>query len=108
MSINAITDLTVHTVTRTNSTTNIDLKFTKPTSTSGVGGYYLYISSTGVTYEYYDYKIDSSHQRAVSISTTTDDSGFTHFTSTITEDKWKGRLLYFKMIALDTLGIPNP
>ena len=111
MSINAITDLAIETPTKTGDDTNLDFKFTRPTctGTSSTGGYYLYVSSTGSDYIYYDYKVDSIHMRDLSISTSgEDEDGYIHFTTTITEDYLKGKLLYFKMLPVDTLGNITP
>ena len=102
--INTITDLT-YTTSKVSDDTSVDFKFTKPTGDTPLGGYYLYISTDDTIYIEYDSKIDSIHRRALSLSTYEDEDGYTHFTTIVTEDIYKGRKLYFKMLAVDSVGI---
>jgi len=82
--------------------------FDKPAGV--VGGYYLYVSSTGVTYTYLEAKVDSSHRKDSSISTQDDYYGKTHFYYTFSDVAYQGRFLYFYIEAVSTtlvVSIPS-
>ena len=97
--IDPISSFSVASVTR--GSTIIDFQFIKP-AVGKVGGYYLYISTDGITYSILDVKIDSSRHKELSLSTYDDDLGYTHFVETLSDSLYEGRELYFYIAAIST------
>lgn len=83
-----------------NNQTRITIQFTKPVG--DLGGYYLLLSSTGVTYWKINSRVDSVHRRDSSISTYDDELGNTYYEYTFTDPIYNGRTLFCEIIAIST------
>lgn len=103
--MNPITNLAVNTVTLVNSATVIDFTFNKPAGI--VGGYYLYYSSTGITYSFLSAKADVSHYKEEDISTYDDYYGKTHYSVTFSDIAYEGKVFYFYIQAVSTLLVAS-
>lgn len=95
-----ITNLVVNSISLVDGDTSIDFMFDKPAGV--VGGYYLYVSSTGANYIYLAARVDASHQKELSISAQDDFYGKTHFYYTFDDVSYQGKFLYFYIIAVST------
>ena len=100
-----ITDFAVHSVDLIDDQTSITFSFVKP-STTTLGGYYLYMSSTGVVYTHEKTRIDAIQTQDDS-DKTYDVDGITYFEHTLPYTTTEGRLLYFKLTWLSTARAEN-
>ena len=96
--INPITNLTIVSVDLIDDQTRIIFSFVKPTG--NIGGYYLFMSSTGAIYINVKTRVDSAHMQDLEISTY-DSGGMTYFDYTLPTTVTDGQLLYFKIQALE-------
>lgn len=96
--IDPITNLTIVSVDLINDQTRIIFSFVKPTG--NIGGYYLFMSSTGAVYTNVKTRVDSVHMQDLEISTY-DSGGMTYFDYTLPTTITDGELLYFKIQALE-------
>jgi len=98
--INPITNLTIVSVDLINDQTRIIFSFVKPTG--NVGGYYLYMSSTGALYTNVKTRIDEIYSQNES-DATYDSGGMTYFEYTLPSSFTDGKLLYFKIQVLSNI-----
>jgi len=97
--IDPVTNFSLASTELSNGMTVFTFSFTKPTG--DLGGYYLYMSSTGLTYINIKTRIDSIHSQ-IQEDKTYDVEGITYFEYTTDSDYYDGKMLYFKIQALST------
>jgi len=95
--IDPITNFVIASTTLEDNLTKFTFSFTKPTG--DIGGYYLFMSSTGVDYISVKTRIDAS-QPQIDEDRTYDIDGVSYFEYTTESDYHDGKMLYFKMQAL--------
>jgi len=99
MSIEAVINLQISSVDLVNDQTQITFTFIKPEGL--IGGYQLYISSTGIEYTYVKTRIDATHPQD-DADNTYDLNGITYFVYTIDNPTLDGRFLFFKLKSIST------
>jgi hypothetical protein len=97
--IDPVTSLAVDSVDLIDDQTKVTLSFVKPSGS--IGGYYLYMSSTGLVYELIDTKIDATHPQEEDVNTY-DIDGVTYFEHTLDSASTDGQLIYFKIVSVST------
>ena len=100
--MNPITNLAISEVNLVDDKTEIVFSFTKPSG--NVGGYYLYVSSTGVTYTKVFTRVDATHIYVIS-DKTYDSGGVTYFEYILPTSYTDGKLLYFTIVTLSTTRV---
>ena len=95
--IDPITNFAVSSTILVSNRTKFTFSFTKPTG--DIGGYYLFMSSTGIAYENIKTRIDAS-QSQVEEDQTYDVGGITYFEYTTESEYDDGKMMYFKVQAL--------
>lgn len=97
--IDPVSSFSISSVELVDNQTKIVCTFTKPVG--NIGGYHLYMSSTGIIYTKVKTRIDASRPQT-SYDTTYDVSGTTYFEYTLPDDSTDGKLLYFKLQSIST------
>jgi len=95
--IDPVTNFLIASTTLANNLTKFTFSFTKPTG--DIGGYYLFMSSTGITYINVKTRIDAS-QPQVEEDRTYDIGSVSYFEYTTDSEYYDGKMLYFKIQAL--------
>jgi hypothetical protein len=95
--IDPVTNFSIASTTLVENLTKFTFSFTKPTG--DVGGYYLFMSSTGITYINVKTRIDAS-QPQVDEDRTYDVGSVSYFEYTTDSEYYDGKMLYFKLQAL--------